>query len=166
MLSAVINQKESVSIPSVVMIKNINYKVTKLAPDLFKQNTTIKSLVIGGNVTVIGDNAFNGCTNLMSVTGGARLVTIGTSAFAGCPNLKTFKITSSALAKISPFTFNGDTKLKTLYIKKTTKLTKGGVKQSLKGSSLKTVKVKKSKVKKYKKIFKKSNSGRKVKVKK
>ena len=53
-----------------------------------------------------------------------------------------------------------------LNIKKTTKLTKAGVKNSLAGSSVKTVKVKKSKVKKYKKIFKKKNSGKKVKVKK
>ena len=57
-------------------------------------------------------------------------------------------------------------KLKTLYLKKTTKLTKKGVRGSLYLSSVKTVKVKKSKVRKYKKIFKKSNSGKKVKVKK
>ena len=59
-----------------------------------------------------------------------------------------------------------DSKLKTLNIKKTKKLSKSGVKNSLKGSSVKTVKVKKSKIRKYKKYFKKSNSGRKVKVKK
>ena len=53
-----------------------------------------------------------------------------------------------------------------MQVKKTTKLTKSGVKNSLKGSSVKTVKVKKSKVKKYKKIFKKKNCGKKVKVKK
>lgn len=57
-------------------------------------------------------------------------------------------------------------KLKTLNIKYTTKLTKSGVKKSLKGSKIKTVKVKKSKVKAYKKIFKKKNSGRSVRVKK
>ena len=42
----------------------------------------------------------------------------------------------------------------------------GGVKNSLKGSSVKTVKVKKKKVRKYKKFFKKKNSGKSVKVKK
>ena len=59
-----------------------------------------------------------------------------------------------------------DSKLKTIYIKNTTKLTKAGVKKSLKGSKVKTVKVKKSKVWKYSAFFKKSNSGKKVKVKK
>ena len=70
------------------------------------------------------------------------------------------------LYKIGSQAFYKDTKLKTIYIKNTTKLTKAGVKKSLKGSSVKTVKVKKSKIWKYKKIFKKSNSGKKVKVKK
>ena len=54
----------------------------------------------------------------------------------------------------------------TLNLKKTTKLTKSGVKNSLKESSVKTVMVKKTKVRKYNKIFKKKNSGKKVKVKK
>ncbi|MCR4776639.1 MAG: hypothetical protein K5869_09715, partial [Saccharofermentans sp.] len=62
--------------------------------------------------------------------------------------------------------FFGDSALKTLQVKKSTKLCKSGVKNSLKGSAVKTVKVKKSKVKKYKKIFKKKNCGKKVKVKK
>ena len=48
----------------------------------------------------------------------------------------------------------------------TEKLTKAGVKGSLKGSFVKTVKVKKSKIKKYKKFFKKKNCGKKVTVKK
>ena len=56
--------------------------------------------------------------------------------------------------------------IKSLDIKNTVKLTKAGVKKSLKKSYVKTVKVKKAKVKPYKKIFKKSNSGRSVKVKK
>lgn len=75
-------------------------------------------------------------------------------------------ITSTVLRKIGPTAFYGDKALKTIYVKNTVKLTKAGVKKSLKGSKVKTVKVKKSKVKAYKKIFKKKNSGRKVKVKK
>ncbi|MCR4776396.1 MAG: leucine-rich repeat domain-containing protein [Saccharofermentans sp.] len=73
---------------------------------------------------------------------------------------------TSKLSKIAGYAFSNDYSLKTLYLKKTTKLTKSGVMNSLKYSRVKTVKVKKSKVKKYKKIFKKSNSGRKVTVKK
>ena len=70
----------------------------------------------------------------------------------------------SKLNKIGSSVFYADKQLKTLYLKKTTKLTKKGVKKSLRSSSVKKIKVKKSKIRKYRKIFKKSNSGRKVKV--
>ncbi|MBR5945365.1 MAG: leucine-rich repeat protein [Lachnospiraceae bacterium] len=91
---------------------------------------------------------------------------IGSKAFAFCPNLKVFNISSKTLKKICANAFEGDTALTTLFIRNTTKLTKAGVKNSLKGSSVKTVKVKKNKVKKYKKFFKTGNCGKKVTVKK
>ena len=121
---------------------------------------------IPSKVTTIGNCAFQNCQALKSVTGGAGLVKIGNAAFRSCYKLSTFKISSKKLKKIDKCAFIYTSKLKTLYLKKTTKLTKKGVRGSLYLSSVKTVKVKKSKVKKYKKIFKKSNSGKKVKVKK
>ena len=126
----------------------------------------LKTLVIGSNVISIGEKNFSGCPKLESVTGGAGLKTIGARAFEKCLKLKVFKLSSKSLSKIGPFAFALDKNLKTLQINKTTKLVKSGVKNSLKGSSVKTVKVKKSKVKKYKKIFKKKNCGKKVKIKK
>ena len=171
----IVNQDaERVVIPAVVEHSNdngytkVNYRVTGITRTLsqFNNNLKMKNLVIGKNVTVIEDDAFANCPDLESVTGGAGLKTIGARAFANCPNLKTFKITSKALKKIGASAFNGDVILNTLYLKKTTKLTKSGVKNSLAGSSVKTVKVKKKKIKKYKKIFKKKNCGKKVKVKK
>ena len=156
----------AVVIPGTVDIKGATYKVTTIAMNAFFGNTTIKTAYIGANVVVVGNNAFYGCSNLVKVSGGARIKTIGTNAFARCSKLSTFVITSKVLNKIGQKAFYYDSKLKTIYIKNTTKLTKGGVKNSLKGSSVKTVKVKKSKVRKYKKYFKKSNSGRSVKVKK
>ena len=155
-----------VSVPSVITYNYVTYKVTVIGEKAFYKNTSIRSLVIGSNVTSIEDQAFLGCPGLVSVTGGLRLRSIGSKVFTNCSKLKTFKITSSVLWKIGPYSFYGDKALKTLYLKKTTKLVKSGVKQSLKGSKVKTVKVKKSKVKKYKKIFKKKNCGKKVKVKK
>ena len=126
----------------------------------------IKKIIISGGVTSIGNYAFYGCSNLTSVTGGAGLKTIGTKAFGRCPKLKTFKITSKILKKIGSYAFYKDTKLKTIYIKYTTKLTKSGVKKSLKSSKVKTVKVKRSKIRKYRAYFRKKNSGRYVTVKK
>ena len=162
----VANPVGAVVIPATVDIKGATYKVTSIAMRAMCNNTTVKSVYIGANVVVIGNNAFYGCSNLVKVSGGARLKSIGSNVFTRCSKLSTFVITSKVLYKIGVQAFCYDGKLKTIYVKNTTKLTKSGVKKSLTGSSVKTVKVKKLKVKKHKKYFKKSNSGRSVKVKK
>ena len=146
----------------------------------------IKSVAFSGKCTSIGNYAFYGCKNLASVNihtgitsigtgafygsgiskvaGGKSLKTIGTSAFKNCANLKTVTITSSVLSKIGSQAFSG-TAVTKLSINKTTKLTKKGVKNSLKGSKVKTVDVKNSKKVTYGAYFVKSNSGKKVTVK-
>ena len=153
-------------IPATVMFDGVRYKVTAIAPNAFRGIKYIQNITIGANVTVIGNNAFYGCTGLTKVSGGAGVKTIGANAFARCPKLSSFTITSKVLYKIGTYAFAKDSKLKTINIKSTTKLTKKGVKKSLKSSKIKTVKVKKSKVGKYRKYFTKKNCGRKVKVKK
>lgn len=165
-LTGVSDQVTSLVIPSVIDINGFKYKVTKVAARALFGNTTVKTVYIGANIVVIDINAFFGCTSLVKVSGGANLKVINQTAFARCPKLSSFTITSKVLNKIGPQAFYLDSKLKTISIKKTTKLTKSGVKKSLKGSKVKTVKVKKSKIWKYRSYFKKSNSGRKVKVKK
>ncbi len=166
MLTGVSDQVTAVVVPASIDINGFTYKVTKIAARAFFGNTNITTVTIGANVVLIDTNAFFGCSNLVKVSGGAGLKVIGQTAFARCPKLKSFVITSKVLNKIGPQAFYKDSKLKTISIKKTTKLTKSGVKKSLKGSKVKTVKVKKSKIWKYRKYFKKSNSGRKVRVKK
>ena len=165
-LTGVSVSRASVSIPAIVVIDGVAYKVNRIGTKAFYGDTTLKTVSIGANVAIIDANAFYGCSNLTKVSGGKVLKTIGANAFARCPKLSSFVITSTVLSKIGTYAFNKDSKLKTISIKNTTKLTKSGVKKSLKGSKVKTVKVKKSKVKKYKKYFKKKNSGRSVKVKK
>nr|MCR4775582.1 leucine-rich repeat protein [Saccharofermentans sp.] len=165
-LTGVSTKTAAVSIPATVDINGYTYIVNRIGPNAFKNDKTIKTLYITANIRFIDNCAFYGCSNLVKVSGGAKLEIIGQSAFINCTKLKTFVITSSVLKKIGPSAFYKDKALKTIYVKNTVKLTKSGVKKSLKGSKVKTVKVKKSKVKAYKKIFKKSNSGRKVKVKK
>ena len=165
-LIGVATKTAGVSIPASVEIKEHVYAVNRIGPKAFYKNLVIRTLTIGSNVKIIDSYAFYGCKYMTKVYGGARLQTIGSYAFAYCSKLKSFTITSSALKKISSYTFKKDKKLKTIKIKYTTKLTKSGVKKSLKKSYVKTVKVKKSKIRSYRKIFKKSNSGRYVRVKK
>ena len=148
----------SVSLPGT--LKTIGYGA-------FAYCETLTRVYIPKSVTSIGDFAFKDNWKLVSVTGGAGLTSIGRQAFEYCTHLKTFKITSKKLARIGQCCFYCCNSLKTIYIKKTTKLKKKKVKGSLYFSSVKKVKVKKSKVKKYKKFFTYRNCGKRgVKVRK
>lgn len=151
-----------------INLKTISFPSTlkTIAYGAFMDDRSIQKLVLPGSLVSIGDFAFHDNASLTSVTGGVGLQTIGRQAFEFDTRLKTFKITSKKLKKIGTGAFRCCLSLKTIYIKKTTKLTKKGVKGSLYLSSVKTVKVKKSKVRKYKKIFRRGNSGRSVNVKK
>ena len=123
----------------------------------------ISSANIHSGITSIGTGAFYG-SSVTKVNGGASLKKIGTSAFKNTKKLTTFIITSKSLSSIGSQAFSGSA-LKTIKITKTTKLTKKGVKNSLKGSSVKTVDVVNTKKLTYGTYFKKSNSGKKVTVK-
>ncbi len=123
--------------------------------------------VVNGQIAEVGGNTYQ------VVSAGAK-----TAAFTKAANKKsatvpaTVKVNGETLkvTKIAPKAFNG-TKVKTLTVK-SKNLTKKSVKGSLKGSKVKTVKIKVGKkkdnkkyVKKYKKIFTKKNAGKKVTVK-
>ncbi len=142
-LTGVETRKHGVVIPDTVEIEDITYIVDRIATKAFYKDLTIKTLVIGANIRFIDSYAFYGCKNLVKVSGGAKLETIATNVFAYCSKLKNFAISSPVLRQIGAKAFYKDKKLKTIYIKNTVKLTKAGVKKSLKGSSVKKVKVKK-----------------------
>lgn len=131
----------------------------------FMDCSKLKRIRIPGSVASIGNFAFYRCRALVKVSGGARLESIGSSAFAFCPKLKAFVISSAVLKKIGRYAFNRDKALKVIQIRNAARLSKAGVEKSLKGSSVRTVKVKKSKVKKNAAIFRKANSGRRIVVK-
>ena len=98
-------------------------------------------------VTAIGTSALKSKKKITAVTVPSSVRTIQAKAFAGCSGLKTVTL-------------------------KTKKLTSKAVKGSLRGSSVKTIKVtvgtkktNKQYVKKYRKIFTKKNCGKRVKIK-
>ena len=101
----------------------------------------------------------------ITVNGETYAVTaIGSKAFAGYAKLKTLSIKASELGKIGASAFSGCKKLKSLTLK-LPELTKKGVKNSLKGSSVKTVKTTGSLKADYKKYFTEKNCGAAVTVK-
>lgn len=150
-----------VSLQSISIPKNVK----AIFAEAFMNCKSLKSVYIPKNVTYIGLYPFSGCVNLKKVTGGANLKVINKHAFQGCKKLSFFSVTSKQLYKIGADAFAYCPKLYTINIKNTTALKTLRVRNSLRKSSVNTVRVKKSKVNKYKKLFKKSNSGRKVQVK-
>ncbi len=75
---------EDVVIPS----KFSGFKVTAIADNAFKNNETIKNVVIGKNVKTIGTKAFANCTALEEVTFGKSVQIISYYAFNGCTALE------------------------------------------------------------------------------
>ncbi len=157
---------KTVTIPSTITVGGIQYKVTSIAKNAFKNNKKITKVTIGKYVKTIGANAFYKCTKLKTVTLGKSVATIGDKAFYKCTALT--KITlPSKVAKIGKQAFYGCKKLKTITVK-TKKLTSKKMgKQAFKGIHAKaTIKVPKSKYKSYKTLFKNAGVGKKVKYKK
>ena len=129
--------------PDTVTIDGVEYAVTSIAKNAFKNNKKLTEVKIGKNVTSIGDNAFAGCKNLRKVELNENLTAIGKNAFKNCKRLKTITI-------------------------KSTKLNKKNVKKgAFKGITAKTViKVPKSKLAAYKKLFRSKGLSKKVRFKK
>ena len=178
----------SIKIPATITINEIRYKVTAIADNALRGNTGLKTVKIGNNITKIGKKAFMGCTSLKKVTIGPKIQVIDDNAFRNCTKLKKIqfskgitKIGSNAfkqckllrkiilpntLRKIDSNVFNGCTALKTLVIK-SKKLNKHNVSSNaLKGLTKKVmIKVPKSKVTSYKKLFQNKGLNKKIKVK-
>jgi uncharacterized repeat protein (TIGR02543 family) len=134
---------KKVKIPDTISDNGVTYKVTKIEKGAFKNNKVVTEITIGNNITEIGDNAFAGAKKLSKITIGGSITKIGANAFNGCSKLKTIIIKSKKLNK------------KNIHKKAFKGLKKGT-----------TIKVHKSKVKEYKKLFKSKGLSSKVKVKK
>ena len=79
-----IAKRAAVNIPATVKLSGKTFNVTKISANAFRNNTVMKSLTIGSNVTTIGANAFYGCKNLNTVvikTAKLTTKTVGANAF-------------------------------------------------------------------------------------
>jgi len=79
---------EDITIPGTVESAGTIYKIEKLGPNLFLDNTNVKKLTISENIKVLSPNCFEGCTNLEEITIPDTLTTIGASCFKSCNSLK------------------------------------------------------------------------------
>ena len=96
--------KGTVTIPAMVKVDGVSYRVTSIADNAFKNNKKITRVVIGSNIVTIGKNAFAKCTNITSIVIGENVTKIEKNAFYGCGKLKKItikseKLTSKSVAK-------------------------------------------------------------------
>lgn len=88
---------KTLNIPKTIKISGKTYKVTAIRNSAFKNQKTLKKLVIGDNVKSIDSYAFMGCVALSSVTIRGNVTRIGTKAFADCKKLSTVNIKTKKL---------------------------------------------------------------------
>ena len=89
------SKASAVKIADTVKIAGVKFKVTEIAKNACKGNSSIKRVTIGKNVAKIGANAFNKCVNLNDIkikTTKLSKKTVGKNAFKG--------INKKAVAKV------------------------------------------------------------------
>lgn len=79
------NKKQiSVSIPAVIKVKGMTYKVTTVSSNAFYRNRQLKSVTIGKNVVTLGKGAFSGCSSLKKIMiSSSCLKSVGKDAIKG-----------------------------------------------------------------------------------
>ena len=72
------------------------YSVVSIADNVFRENDTARSLVIGSNIETIGSRAFAYCNRIEDVTfKGNKLKVVSSECFVACESLKRITIPSS-----------------------------------------------------------------------
>lgn len=149
-----VSKKASIRVPDTIKVDGITCKVTGIAANTFKNNTSLKNVTIGKNVTTVGTNAFYGCKNLTKVSGGNSIVKFGDRAFANYGNLGSITIPGS-VRSIGKQAFYNCKKLRSITIKTSALSGKTIGSKAFAGTYKKpTVKVPEKQMKAYKKLLK------------
>lgn len=102
------NESEKIiSIPKKVSLNGFTYDVVSIAPNAFKNNKAITTVVIGNNVKTIGSYAFKNCKKLTTVTIGSKATTLGKEVFRDCSKLKKINIKSQKIKLVGRNAFKG-----------------------------------------------------------
>lgn len=112
--------KDCSSVVSVIIGSN----VTKILAETFYNCSTLKKVIIPDSATQIYPHAFDGCIALEEITFGKNVSQIGNQAFASCHALSEIKL-GSQVTHISDSAFADNRVLKTVYIEATTPSTIG-----------------------------------------
>ncbi|MDE5755695.1 MAG: leucine-rich repeat domain-containing protein, partial [Clostridia bacterium] len=84
-----------VVIPASVVYKDVEYKVTGIGDETFRNIKSVTSVKISNGIESIGESAFSNCDNLFSVEIPNSMISIGSHAFAFCSELRNIWIPKS-----------------------------------------------------------------------
>jgi len=93
-----VDKTGKLTIPEKVEVDGVEYTVTRIAANAFKDNTELREVTIPNTVINIGVSAFENCINLTSAVLGNSLRKIHNYAFKGCVKLTSFNIPNSVEA--------------------------------------------------------------------
>ncbi|MCR5339305.1 MAG: leucine-rich repeat domain-containing protein [Lachnospiraceae bacterium] len=142
--ASAVKGKKTVTIADSVTVNGKKYEINVIAGEAFKNNKTLKKVVLPKTIREIESDAFNGCKNLASVdlsktkvevigldafrgtkiktvTLPKQTTTLETGAFANCKKLKTVTL-GKGIRQIDEGVFKGAKNIKTLTFKGTAKL--------------------------------------------
>ncbi len=105
---------KTIQIPDTVAVDGITYRVTSVAPNAFKGNKKLKSVIVGKNVTTIGKSAFENCKNLKKITIKSTKLTkksIGKNALKGTGKKLVIKVPKKQLKDYKKYFKNKGSKI-------------------------------------------------------
>ena len=97
----------SINIKKTVKSGAYTYKIVSIGNKAFRNLKKLKKVTIGDNVTTIGNDAFSGCPKLTKVTIGKGVTKIGSKAFYNCKKLKNIVIKSTKIKSVGKNAFKG-----------------------------------------------------------
>ena len=82
-----LGNEDEVLIPDTIKVNGKDIPVKVISDSAFINNTHIKSVILGNNITTIGGFAFSSCSSLASIIIPDSVTSIGPSAFSSCTSL-------------------------------------------------------------------------------
>lgn len=142
----------------------IGSKVKTIGANAFSGCKSATRITIGNHVTTIGDHAFSGCTKAISIKLSTSLKAIGNNAFNNCTAVKSITIPSN-VSKIGKTIFADCSSLKTITFKTTKLKNENTMRTAFQGVSSKvTIKVPKTKLNAYTKLFQSKGLSTEIKI--
>lgn len=105
--------KEDINLKSEINMDGINYKVTSISDNCFKDCENLESICIPDSISEIGESAFEGCHNLISVKLSNNIFLLNNSLFKKCDNLREIEIGDNT-KEIGSYCFSDCDELRTV----------------------------------------------------